>query len=36
VIAALVEHAEGQKKGTWVGQHFAKLLENIRQEIELL
>jgi hypothetical protein len=36
VIAALVEHAEGHKKGTWVGQHFAKLLENIRQEIELL
>ncbi len=36
VIAVLVEHVEGQKKGTWVGQHFAKLLENIRQEIERL
>jgi hypothetical protein len=35
-IAVLVEHIEGQKKGTWVGQHFAKLLENIRQEIEAL
>jgi len=35
-IAALVEHAEGQKKGGWVGQHFAKLLESIKQEIERL
>jgi hypothetical protein len=35
-IAVLVEHAEGQKKGTWVGQHFAKLLESIKQEIERL
>jgi hypothetical protein len=36
MIALLVEHVEGQKKGTWVGQHFAKMLENIRQEIERL
>jgi hypothetical protein len=35
-IAVLVEHAEGQKKGAWVGVHFAKLLESIRQEIERL
>jgi hypothetical protein len=35
-IAVLVERAEGEKKGTWVGQHFAKLLESIRQDIERL
>lgn len=35
-IAVLVEHAEGQKKGTWVGQHFARLLEGIRADIERL
>jgi hypothetical protein len=36
MIAVLVEHVEGQKQGTWVGRHFAKLLEDIRQEIERL
>ena len=35
-IAVLVEHAEGQKKGTSVGQHFARLLEGIRADIERL
>jgi hypothetical protein len=36
VIATLIEYAEGQKKGTSVGRHYANLLENIKQEIERL
>jgi hypothetical protein len=36
IIARLVERIEGEKKGTWVGQHFAKLLESIKAEIERL
>jgi hypothetical protein len=35
-IAKLVEHIEGQKQGTWVGQHFASLLEGILRDIERL
>jgi hypothetical protein len=36
-IAVLLEHAQGQAKGNpYPGQHWARLLDNIRQEIERL